>query len=136
MVTLLKKVLQDNVLSDTSETRFWNTLKLDSDTNNVNEKNYIAAQVTPMFDPRVNVYNKPGSLTGIRYVKADAGRLSPPIFRGGYTKGPEVLIAIFMDDISDDPDVMDEASDDAVAKAVAAIKNVAKEVANQYYASN
>jgi beta-lactamase class A len=133
MVTLLKKVLQDNVLGNTSETRFWNTLKMDPDNDGLNEKNYIAAQVTPMFDPRVNVYNKPGSLTGIRYVKADAGRLSPPIFRGGFTKGPEVLIAIFMDDISDDPDVMDEASEEMVEKAVTAIKNVAREVANQYY---
>jgi beta-lactamase class A len=127
MVTLLKKVLQDNVLSNLSETRFWNTLKLDGDNDGINGKNYIAAQVTPMFNPAVTVYNKAGSLTGSpRYVRADAGRFKFP-------DGQEVLVAIFMDDISDDPDNFNEASDDATNKAVQSIKDVAKEVANKYY---
>jgi hypothetical protein len=106
---------------------------MDADNNGVNEKNYIAKQVTPMFDPRVNVYNKAGDLDSLRYVRADAGRFSFPSDQSRFQRGPDVLIAVFMDDISDDPDVMDEASVETVEKAVAAIKNVAKEVANQYY---
>jgi len=127
MVLLLKKVLQNNVLSNLSETRFWNTLKMDGDNDGVNGKSYIAAQVTPMFNPIVTVYNKAGSLTGSpRYVRADAGRFQFP-------DGQEVLVAIFMDDISDDPDDFNQASDATTGAAEQAIKDVAKEVANKYY---
>ena len=127
MVTLLQKVLQDNVLSNTSETRFWATLKLDGDNDGVNEKGYIAGQVSPMFNPAITVWNKGGSLTGApRYVRADAGRFRFP-------DGQEVLVAIFMDDISDDPDDFDNASDATTDAAEKAIKNVAKAVANHFY---
>jgi beta-lactamase class A len=112
MVTLLQKVLQNNVLSNTSETRFWATLKLDGDNDGVNEKGYIAGQVSPMFNPAITVWNKGGSLTGApRYVRADAGRFRFP-------DGQEVLVAIFMDDISDDPDDFDNASDATTDAAV------------------
>ncbi len=127
MVTLLKKVLQDNVLSNTSETRFWNTLKMDGDNDGVNEKSYIASTVGPMFNPAISVWNKGGSLTGApRYVRADAGRFRFP-------DGQEVLVAIFMDDISDSPDDFDTASDATVNAAVDTIKDVAKLIANQYH---
>lgn len=127
MVTLLKKVLQDNVLSNTSETRFWNTLKMDGDNDGVNEKSYIASTVGSMFNPAISVWNKGGSLTGApRYVRADAGRFRFP-------DGQEVLVAIFMDDISDDPDDFDTASDATVDAAVDTIKDVAKLIANQYH---
>lgn len=126
MVTLLKKVLQANVLSNTSETRFWNTLKMDGDNDGVNEKSYIASTVGPMFNPAISVWNKGGSLSGApRYVRADAGRFRFP-------DGQEVLVAIFMDDISDDPDDFDTASDATVDAAVDTIKDVAKLIANQY----
>jgi beta-lactamase class A len=127
MVTLLKKVLQNNVLSNLSELRFWSTMKMDGDNNGINGKNYIAAQVTPMFNPIVTVYNKAGSLTGSpRFVRSDAGRFRFP-------DGQEVLVAIFMDDISDNPDNLDAASDASTDSAEQAIKNVAKDTANKYY---
>jgi beta-lactamase class A len=127
MVTLLKKVLQQNVLSNLSETRFWNTLKMDSDNDGVNEKSYIASTVGPMFNPAISVWNKGGSLTGApRYVRADAGRFRFP-------DGQEVLVAIFMDDISDSPDDFDTASDATVNAAEDTIKDVAKLIANQYH---
>jgi beta-lactamase class A len=128
MVKLLRKVLQDNVLSDDSEARFWETLRLDPDVY-PNDKPYIAQQVTPMFNPRIDVYNKPGDLTNpavSRHVHADAGRLTFP-------DGQEVLVAIFMDYISDDPDDLLQASGTAQSQAQQAIKDVAKEVAQQYY---
>lgn len=128
MVKLLRKVLQDNVLSDDSEARFWETLRLDPDVY-PNDKSYIAQQVTPMFNPRINVYNKPGDLTNpavSRHVHADAGRLTFP-------DGQEVLVAIFMDYISDDPDDLLQASGTAQSQAQQAIKDVSKEVAQQYY---
>ncbi len=43
MVTLMRQVLQNNVLSNISETRFWNTMMLDGDSDGVNEKSYIAS---------------------------------------------------------------------------------------------
>jgi beta-lactamase class A len=128
MVELLRRVLQDNVLSDDGETRFWETLQLDTDVF-PNTKNYIAAQVTPMFSPRINVYNKPGSLgdPGVdsRHVNADAARLSFP-------DGQEVLMAVFMDYVSDDPDEPLQVTR-AEGLAVQAIKNVAKVVAEHYH---
>jgi len=127
MVTLLQRVLRNNVLSNTSETRFWSTMALDGDNDGVNEKSYIASQVAPMFSPAITVWNKGGSLTGApRYVRADAGRFRFP-------DGQEVLVAIFMDDISDDPDDFDTASTDTINTAVQTIKDVAALVANQFY---
>lgn len=127
MVTLMQKVLQNNVLSNLSELRFWATMKLDTDNDGVNEKSYIASTVGPMFNPAISVWNKAGSLTGApRYVRSDAGRFRFP-------DGQEVLVAIFMDDISDSPDDFDNASNATINAAEQTIKDVAKLVANQYY---
>ncbi len=80
-----------------------------------------------MFDPAVAVWNKSGSLTGApRYVRADAGRFRFP-------DGQEVLVAIFMDDISDDPDDFDTASNTTISSAEQTIRDVARLVANQFY---
>jgi beta-lactamase class A len=128
MVELLRKVLQDNVLSDDGEDRFWTTLRLDPDVY-PNDKPYIAQQVTPMFTTRIEVYNKPGDLTSpavSRHVHADAGRLTFP-------DGQEVLVAIFMDYISDDPDDPLQTTGATQSLAQQAIRDVAKEVAEQYY---
>jgi hypothetical protein len=43
------------------------------------------------------------------------------------------LVAIFMDDISDDPDDFDAASTTTINTAVQTIKDVAALVANQFY---
>jgi len=128
MVKLLRRGLQDNVLSDDGEARFWETLQLDSNSF-PNDKNYIAAQVTPMFSPQINVYNKPGSLgdPGVdsRHINADAARLRFP-------DGQEVLMAVFMDYVSDDPDEPLQVTT-AESQAIQAIKNVAKAVAEHYH---
>lgn len=50
-----------------------------------------------------------------------------------FLDGQEVLVAIFMDDISDDPEDFDTASDATVDAAVDTIKDVAKLIANRYY---
>jgi beta-lactamase class A len=127
MVTLMRQVLQSNVLSNTSETRFWSTMRLDGDNDGVNEKSYIASTVAPMFDPAITVWNKGGSLTGSpRYVRADAGRFRFP-------DGQEVLVAIFMDDISDNPDDFNTASTTTISAAEQTIRDVARLVADQYY---
>lgn len=127
MVKLLRRVLQDNVLSNDGEARFWQTLQLDGDSF-PNNKNYIAAQVTPMFSPRINVYNKPGSngSPGVeeRHMNADAARLRFP-------DGQEVLMAVFMDYVSDNPDEPLEVTN-AETQAIQAIKKVAKAVAEHY----
>lgn len=128
MVKLLRRVLQDNVLSNTGEANFWATMQLDGGSF-PNNKNYIAAQVTPMFSPRINVYNKPGSLgdPGVesRHVNADAARLRFP-------DGQEVLMAVFMDYVSDDPDDPLQVAA-AEGQTIQAIKNVAKVVAEHYH---
>ena len=128
MVKLLRRVLQDNVLSNTGEANFWQTLQLDGDTF-PNNKNYIAAQVTPMFSPRINVYNKAGSngSPGVesRHINADAARLR-------FQDGQEVLMAVFMDYVSDDPDDLLNVTN-AETSATQAIKNVAKAVAEHYH---
>jgi hypothetical protein len=127
MVTLMRQVLQNNVLSNTSETRFWSTMALDGDNDGVNEKSFIALQVGPMFSPAIAVWNKFGTLTGSpRYVRADAGRFRFP-------DGQEVLVAIFMDDVSDDPDDFNTASSATINAAQQTIRDVAKLVANQFY---
>jgi beta-lactamase class A len=126
-VQLLRKVLQNNVLSDASEALFWETMRLDPDVY-PNDKPYIAQQVTAMFNPRIEVYNKPGDLTNptvSRHVHADAGRLTFP-------DGQEVLVAVFMDYVSDDPDDLFQAAA-AQGQAQQAIMDVAKEVALEYY---
>lgn len=129
MVKLLRRVLQDNVLSNLSETRFWDVLGDDNDGVGANNRGYIGGQVAGMFNPAITVFNKAGSLSGpepSRHVRADAGRLRMP-------DGTEVLIAVFMDFIADSPDALYEATDDAMNQAEQRIKNIAKEAANQYY---
>ena len=89
----------------------------------------VAIRVTPMYSPRINVYNKGGSLSSpdqSRHVRADAARLRFP-------DGQEVLMAVFMDYISDNPDDLDESSDAAMNQAEQAIRNVAKAVAEHYH---
>jgi beta-lactamase class A len=127
MVTLMRQVLQNNVLSNTSETRFWSAMALDGDNDGVNEKSYIASRVAPMFNPAIAVWNKGGSLTGSpRYVRADAGRFRFP-------DGQEVLVAIFMDDVSDNPDDFNTASSATISAAQQTIRGVAALVADQFY---
>jgi beta-lactamase class A len=128
LVKLLRRVLQDNVLSNTSETRFWDVLGDDDDGVGENNRNYFAAQVSSMFNPDVTVFNKAGSLStdGLRVVRADAGRFRFP-------DGQEVLVACIMDYITDDPDELTGASDATMTAAEQAIKDVAKAVANKYY---
>ena len=128
MVKLLRRVLQDNMLTNTSETQFWATLGSDDDGIGENNRNYFAAQVSTMFNPDVKVFNKAGSLSadGLRIVRADAGRFKFP-------DGQEVLVACIMDYITDDPDELTGASDATKAQADQAIKDVAKAVANKYY---
>jgi len=128
MVKLLRRVFQDNVLSNSSEGQFWNVLGDDDDGIGVNNRNYIAAQVAPMFNPDITVFNKAGSLStaGLRVVRADAGRFKFP-------DGQEVLVAFFMDYITDDPDELTGASEATMDQAEQAIKDAAKAVANKYY---
>jgi beta-lactamase class A len=126
MVTLLKKVLTTNVLSFTSRTRFWNTLGMDGNNDGVNTKSYVASQVAPMYNPPIVVFNKPGDVGDVRIHHADAGRMSFP-------NGEQVLFAIFVDEISDDPDEQGVASATTDTAAKNAIRNVGKEVAIEYY---
>jgi beta-lactamase class A len=128
MVKLLRRVLQDNLLSNFSEGQFWDVLGDDDDGIGVNNRNYIAAQVAPMFNPDITVFNKAGSLStaGLRVVRADAGRFKFP-------DGQEVLVAFVMDYITDDPDELTGASEATMTQAEQAIKDAAKAVANKYY---
>ncbi|MGH9769870.1 MAG: serine hydrolase, partial [Blastocatellia bacterium] len=128
MVKLLRRVLQDNVLTNSSEGQFWDVLGDDDDGIGVNNRNYIAAQVAPMFNPDITVFNKAGSLStpGLRVVRADAGRFKFP-------DGQEVLVAFFMDYITDDPDELTGASEATMTQAEQVIKDAAKAVANKYY---
>lgn len=128
LVNLLRRVLQDNVLSNTSETRFWDVLGDDDDGIGENNRGYFASQVSSMFNPDVTVFNKAGSLStdGLRVVRADAGRFRFP-------DGQEVVVACIMDYISDDPDELTGASAATQDAAEQVIKNVAAAVANKYY---
>jgi beta-lactamase class A len=128
MIKLLRRVLQDNVLSNTSETRFWDVLGDDDDGIGENNRSYFASQVASMFNPDVTVFNKAGSLStdGLRIVRADAGRFTFP-------DGQEVLVACIMDYITDDQDELTGASDATKSQADQAIKDVAKAVANKFY---
>jgi beta-lactamase class A len=130
MVTLLKRIRNENLLTGLSRLRFWATLKMDGDNDGVNEKSYFAAQINAMgFNPAISVFNKNGSLstTSLRIVRADAGALVLP------GANDVVVLAVFMDEISDDPDTFGVASNATRTAAETAIKNVAKEVANEYY---
>jgi beta-lactamase class A len=125
MVTLLKKVLQDSALGSESALRFWQTLKLDGDTDGVNEKKYIARAVASM-NRNIAVFNKPGDLTNApRFVHADAARLKFP-------NGQEVLLAVFMDDIADDPDNLGSALEPVRLLAQQTIRDVAGFVVTDY----
>lgn len=128
LVKLLRSVLQDNALSNLSEGRFWDVMGDDIDGVGVNFRDYIAAQVAPMFNPGITVFNKGGSLgdDGLRAVRADVGRFRFP-------DGQEVLVAFVMDYITDDPDELIGASDATMTQAEQAIKDAAKAVANKYY---
>ena len=128
LVKLLRSVLEGNVLSNTSEDRFWDVLGDDIDGIGVNTRDYIAAQVAPMFNPAITVLNKGGSLStaDLRHVRADTGRFIFP-------DGQEVLVAFVMDYITDDPDELYDASEAAMDQAEQAIKQAAAAVANKYY---
>jgi beta-lactamase class A len=128
LVKLLRSVLQDNALSNLSEGRFWDVMGDDIDGVGVNFRDYIAAQVAPMFNPGITVFNKGGSLgdDGLRAVRADVGRFIFP-------DGQEVLVAFVMDCITDDPDELTGASEATMTQAEQTIKDAAKAVANKYY---
>ena len=89
MVTLLRKVRNDNVLGPLSELRFWATLKLDGNNDGINNKSYVPSFVNPLFNPAITFFNKPGNVDDIRAHRADAGAMAMP-------DGEVVLYAIFM----------------------------------------
>jgi|SRR5215831_10377283 len=67
-----------------------------------------------------------GSLSNIRIVKADDGAMV-------FNNNTEVVVyAIFIDEISDDPDTPGVASQATVNAAIAALQNAGKEVATEY----
>ena len=126
MVTLLRKVRSDNVLGPLSELRFWATLKLDGNNDGINNKSYVPSFVNPLFNPAITFFNKPGNVDDIRAHRADAGAMVMP-------DGEVVLYAIFMDEISDDPDVPGVVSNATLNAATSAIRNAGKEAAVEYY---
>jgi beta-lactamase class A len=126
MVTLLRKVRNENILAPLSELRFWATLALDGDNDGANEKSYIPSFVGPLFNPPIVFFNKFGNVDDIRIHRGDAGAMVMP-------DGEVVLYAIFMDEISDDPDEPGQASGATFTAATDAIKNAGKEVATEYY---
>ncbi|HXG67387.1 MAG TPA: serine hydrolase, partial [Blastocatellia bacterium] len=127
MATLLRRVIETDILTGISKLRFFATLRMDGDNDGVNEKIYFASQIAAMgFNPPIIVFNKPGGLPDIRIVRADAGAMVLP-------DGERVVFAVFMDEITDDPDVPGVASDATQGAAGNAIRNVAREVAIEYY---
>jgi beta-lactamase class A len=126
MVTLLRRVWEGNVLTALSRTRFWNTLALDGNNDNVNTKNYVAGAVATAYNPPIDVFNKPGSVSDIRIHYADAGRMRFP-------NGEQVLFALCVDEVSDDPDEAGEASGATTTAAQDAIRTAGKEVAEEYH---
>ena len=125
MVTLLKRVINENLLVPLSKLIFWATLKMDGDNDFTNEKNYIPNVVTPAAYPGVTVFNKDGSLSDVRIVKSDAGAMAFP-------SGELVVYAVFMDEISDNPDVPGAATVATVNAAITALQNAGEEIAIEY----
>jgi beta-lactamase class A len=126
MVTLLRRVWQENLLTPLSRARFWNTLAMDSNNDGVNTKSYVANEIATSYNPAISVFNKPGSVSDVRIHYADAGRMAFP-------NGEQVLFAIFVDEVCDDPDELGEASDTTTSAAQNAIRDAGKEVAEEYH---
>lgn len=128
MATLLRRVAQEPLLDPLSTPTFWATLNLDGNNDGINNKLYIPSVVTPVTNPGIVIFNKDGSLTGApREVKADAGMMSS---NDGQTL---VVYAIFMDEISDDPDVPGVASVATVNAAITALRNAGIAIADLYF---
>jgi beta-lactamase class A len=125
MMTIIRRVRDENLLTVLSKLTFFATLKMDGDNDGVNNKNYIPFVVTPAF-PGLSIFNKDGSLSSVRINKSDAGLMVMP-------SGEVVVYAIFMDEISDDPDVPGVASNATVTAATTALQNTGLQIAFEYY---
>ncbi len=128
MATLLKRVAQEPLLTASSKLTFWATLKMDGNNDGVNNKLYIPSVVTPTTHNGIVIFNKDGSLTGApREVKADAGMMA--------SDDGQLLVvyAIFMDEISDDPDVPGVAAPATVNAAITALRNTGIAIADRYF---
>ncbi|MEO6724822.1 MAG: serine hydrolase [Blastocatellia bacterium] len=124
MAGLLRHVHNGDFLSATSVNRFWATLALDGDNNGVNNKGYVAPQVTGLTPPVV-VFNKAGNNDDVRIQAADAGRMN-------FSNGQRVIFAIFMDEVSDNPDVPGVASATNISAGKNAIGKAGKEAGIEY----
>jgi beta-lactamase class A len=123
MVTLLRKIWNDNMWSNTNETRFWDTMNLDT-SGGKNTKGYCGS-VANLFNPAIVLYNKAGNVDDVRAHRAEGGRMAFP-------DGQQVFYMICMDYISDDPDDT-TASDTALLNAGNAIKDCGVFTAQAYY---
>jgi Beta-lactamase enzyme family len=125
MMTILRRVRDENLLTVLSKLTFFATLKMDGDNDGLNNKLYIPSVVTPGF-PGLSIFNKDGSLSSVRINKSDAGLMVMP-------SDEVVVYAIFMDEISDDPDVPGVASNATVAAATTALQNAGMQIAFEYF---
>jgi hypothetical protein len=125
MMTILRRVRDENLLTVFSKLTFFATLKMDGDNDGLNNKLYIPSVVTPGF-PGLSIFNKDGSLSSVRINKSDAGLMVMP-------SNEVVVYAIFMDEISDDPDVPGVASNATVAAATTALQNAGMQIAFEYF---
>ena len=124
MMTIIRRVRDENLLTVASKLAFFATLAMDGDNDGLNNKLYIPSVVTPAF-PGLSIFNKDGSLSSVRINKSDAGLMVMP-------SGAVVVYAIFMDEISDDPDVPGVASNATVAAATTALQNAGMQIAFEY----
>jgi beta-lactamase class A len=124
MASLLRHVHNGDFLSATSVNRFWATLALDGDNNGINNKGYVAPQVTGLTPPVV-VFNKAGNNDDVRIQAADAGRMN-------FSNGQRVIFAIFMDEVSDNPDVQGVASAVNISAGKQAIGRAGREAGIEY----
>jgi hypothetical protein len=89
-----------------------------------NTKLYIPNVVTPAF-PGLAMFNKDGSLSSVRINKSDAGVMVMP-------SGDVVVYAMFMDELSDDPDVPGVAVT-AESAGITGLQNAGTQIAIEYY---
>lgn len=123
MASILRRVIQENLLTFSSRVTFWETLMMDSNNDGQNTKLYIPNVVTPAF-PGLVMFNKDGSLSSVRINKSDAGVMVTP-------GGDVIVYAMFMDELSDDPDVPGVAPT-AEAAGITALQNAGTEIATEY----
>ena len=123
MASILRRVIQENLLTITSKINFWSTLMMDGNNDGQNTKNYIPNVVTPAF-PGLAIFNKDGSLSSVRFNKSDAGVM--------LTAGGDLIVyAMFMDELSDDPDVPGVAVT-AASAGTTALQQAGTEIAIEY----